>query len=160
MKQYFLDKEIEFNKTDNGFHIRFDDQSFDIDVTKIDDHTYSLIHQGEGFTVYAAEDAANTYFHIRGEIHTFPKKTESQGAVSIDEETAGEQSITAPMPGKIVKVFVKAGEKVIKGDKVIIVEAMKMEHEILAKLDGTVKEINIKDGDLVDALKVLVKIVA
>ncbi|HWA37719.1 MAG TPA: acetyl/propionyl/methylcrotonyl-CoA carboxylase subunit alpha [Burkholderiales bacterium] len=64
------------------------------------------------------------------------------------EEDAG-GSLAAPMPGKVIKLLVEAGAKVKKGDSLLILEAMKMEHTITAPADGTVKEIHFTAGEQV-----------
>jgi len=66
--------------------------------------------------------------------------------------------ITAPMPGKVVKVNVNVGDAIRTGDVVLILEAMKMENEICANIDGTVKEVHVAAGDSVDSNDVLVVI--
>ena len=53
----------------------------------------------------------------------------------------GDGTVKAPMHGKVLAIFVEAGTTVTKGDRVAIVEAMKMEHALLAPLDGTVSEV-------------------
>ncbi len=58
--------------------------------------------------------------------------------------------IFAPMPGKIVKLLVKDGQEVKARQPLVIVEAMKMEHQINSPSDGSVKSINFADGDQVD----------
>ena len=63
---------------------------------------------------------------------------------------AGGTLIPAPMPGKILKVFVQPGMQVKKGFNMLVLEAMKMENEILAPSDGVVKEVRIKEGDNVN----------
>jgi len=63
----------------------------------------------------------------------------------------GPQRITAPMPGKIVRVLVGAGDSVHARQPLIVVEAMKMENELRAARDGTVAEIHVKEGVSVDA---------
>ena len=60
--------------------------------------------------------------------------------------TTGEKSIFAPMPAKVVKVNCKAGEKVRKGEILLILEAMKMENEIRSPADRTVKEVLVEEG--------------
>jgi 3-methylcrotonyl-CoA carboxylase alpha subunit len=65
----------------------------------------------------------------------------------IDAEAAG--SLTAPMPGRIVKVMTKPGAKVGKGEALLILEAMKMEHTITAPKDGTVKTVHYAAGEQV-----------
>jgi len=63
---------------------------------------------------------------------------------------AGPGSLSSPMPGKIVRVEVKAGDKVKKGDPLVALEAMKMEHVITAPADGVVESVNCALGDQVE----------
>ena len=64
---------------------------------------------------------------------------------------AGETAVEAPMPGKVIKVVAAAGTAVKSGDVVIILEAMKMQNEICAPCDGTVKAVNVSAGQTVTA---------
>mgnify|MGYP003194476995 CR=1 FL=1 len=68
---------------------------------------------------------------------------------------AGE-SITSPMPGNILAVNVAAGDMVKKGQVLMVLEAMKMENEIVAPQDGTVASVNVNKGDTVNSGDVLV----
>ncbi|MDA0344728.1 MAG: acetyl-CoA carboxylase biotin carboxyl carrier protein subunit, partial [Proteobacteria bacterium] len=61
-----------------------------------------------------------------------------------------EGSLTAPMPGKILKINIKKGSQVSQGEALIILEAMKMEHTIKANTEGTVTEVFVKVGDQVE----------
>jgi acetyl-CoA carboxylase biotin carboxyl carrier protein len=63
--------------------------------------------------------------------------------------------IKAPMTGKIVSIVVNLGDKVNAEDEVVIMDAMKMEIPIYAPAEGTVKEINVKEGDSVKTDQVL-----
>ena len=56
----------------------------------------------------------------------------------------------SPMPGKILKVMVKAGDKVVKGDSLMVMEAMKMEHTIKAAFDGVINSVHYQEGEQVD----------
>ena len=69
---------------------------------------------------------------------------------------AGAVSVKAPMPGNILDVKVAAGASVKAGDVLVILEAMKMENEIVAPQDGTVASINVNKGDTVNSGDVLV----
>ena len=63
--------------------------------------------------------------------------------------------MNSPMPGKILAVKANEGASVKKGDVLILLEAMKMENEIVAPQDGTVASINVSTGDMVEAGDVL-----
>lgn len=63
---------------------------------------------------------------------------------------AGSVSISAPMPGKILGIKAQAGTAVKRGQVILILEAMKMENEIVAPQDGTVASINVAVGDMVE----------
>ena len=59
------------------------------------------------------------------------------------------KKIESPLPGVIISVDVKEGQAVKRGQKVAVIEAMKMENEILAECDGTISAIHVKQGDSV-----------
>ena len=63
------------------------------------------------------------------------------------DEDAAVTKIKSPLPGTIMQVFVKNGDVVKKGDKLLIYEAMKMENEVLAEKGGTIKSIKVVNGD-------------
>ncbi|MCD7788474.1 MAG: biotin/lipoyl-binding protein [Firmicutes bacterium] len=71
---------------------------------------------------------------------------------------AGAVKVNAPMPGTILSVKVKAGQSVKKGDVLCILEAMKMENEILAPQDGTVASVNAAEGKSVSTGELLVSL--
>jgi len=77
-------------------------------------------------------------------------------AAAEPKNTGGDGAVRAPMAGKIVRVNVDAGATVEKGQVLVILEAMKMEHEIVARAAGTVAAVNAKQGDQVAARQVLV----
>ena len=68
---------------------------------------------------------------------------------------AGAQTVTAPMPGTILSVNVQPGQAVKKGDVLVMLEAMKMENEIMAPIDGTVATVNASKGQSVQSGDVL-----
>ena len=70
------------------------------------------------------------------------------------KKQAGSYKVKAPLPGNIMKVFVKEGDKVNTGDNLLIYEAMKMENTLKCEKAGTIKSLSVKEGDAVlqDAL--------
>jgi biotin carboxyl carrier protein len=70
----------------------------------------------------------------------------------------GEQAVVAPMPGRVVRLLVSAGDAVSARQPIIVVEAMKMENELRAPKAGRVKEISVAAGESVEAGRMLVRI--
>ena len=68
---------------------------------------------------------------------------------------AGGETVASPMPGTILSVNVQNGASVKKGDVLMILEAMKMENEIMAPCDGTIASVNVSKGSAVDTGAVL-----
>jgi 3-methylcrotonyl-CoA carboxylase alpha subunit len=77
---------------------------------------------------------------------------------NIGAHGAHDGDFEAPMPGKVTAVEVKQGEKVAKGQRLLTLEAMKMEHGLTAPFDGTVAELAAKAGAQVDEGQLLVKV--
>jgi len=87
-----------------------------------------------------------------------PKASAPKKAAAAPKKAAGAQGsvkVEAPMPGKILKTPVNAGSSVKKGDVILVLEAMKMENEIVAPQDGTLVSVNVAVGQAVEAGEVL-----
>ena len=82
-------------------------------------------------------------------------KSAAPAAAPAAAAPVGGETVTAPMPGPILDVKVAAGAAVKKGDVLMILEAMKMENEILAPCDGTVAALNVSKGTTVETGTVL-----
>ena len=83
------------------------------------------------------------WVHVNG--HTMQFEVIEPGASSADDEGG----LSAPMPGKILEVHVSVGQSVKSGDVLMVMEAMKMEHKIVAGSDGVVEAIHFAEGDQV-----------
>lgn len=70
----------------------------------------------------------------------------------------GEQRLNAPMPGRIVRVLVKAGDEVAARQGLVVMEAMKMENELVALRAGRVAEVAVTEGDTVEAGRLLLRL--
>jgi biotin carboxyl carrier protein len=79
------------------------------------------------------------------------KPAPAQTAPAASANAVGSVKVNSPMPGKILAAKVNAGQAVKKGDVVLILEAMKMENEIVAPQDGTVASLNVTSGQSVEA---------
>ena len=85
-----------------------------------------------------------------------PKAAPAAPKAAAPAGAQGSVVVTAPMPGKILDIKVKVGDAVSYGQCVIVMEAMKMETEIVAPAAGTVAAINVSTGDSVETGAVLV----
>ena len=82
----------------------------------------------------------------------------SSASRSGDDHHGAKDKVTAPMPGKVVKVLVAVGDQVTLRQQLVLVEAMKMENPVVAPSAGVVKAIHVAVGDQVDTEKVLVEL--
>ena len=95
-----------------------------------------------------AKDGDVRFIHLDGADYELRKVTEFEEEF---EETEDEGSLSSPMPGRIVKLLVKPGAKIKKGQDLLVVEAMKMENKVISPFDGIVKEIFFSEGDQIEA---------
>lgn len=95
--------------------------------------------------------------YVNGRFFKIEKKSVSQilGKRGIKPQ---KKDIKTSMPGRIVKVFLKEGDKVKEDQAVLVLEAMKMQNEIVSTIEGKINEVRVKEGDLVESGDVLVVI--
>jgi len=74
-------------------------------------------------------------------------------------EQAAESTISAPMNGRVLAVLVQAGDAVTKGQRLAVLEAMKMEHQLVARRDGVVERVAVRAGDQVATRAVIATLV-
>lgn len=98
---------------------------------------------GAGAVPAAAPKAVSA--PVAAPVPAAPKASGSEGSVKVE----------SPMPGKILNVKASVGASVKRGDVILILEAMKMENEVVAPSDGTVASISVSAGDTVEAGDVL-----
>lgn len=112
------------------------------------------LDRGPGRPTYAATggDTAPVAVQTAAEAALIAALEEASGGAG------GGGAVKAPMPGRIVKALVAEGDDVVVGQPVIIVEAMKMENEVLSEGAGSIRRILVSAGDTVDAGAVLVEI--
>lgn len=85
-----------------------------------------------------------------------PKAAPARKAAPVASGAQGSVQVKAPMPGNILKVNVKVGDKVSKDTVVAVLEAMKMENEIFAGKDGTIASVEVAQGTSVTADQVII----
>jgi biotin carboxyl carrier protein len=144
---------VTVEKSGNGFRVTVDGRTMEVDLVAAEPGCYSFVADGEATDVVVVRDGSKRYVALGGYSLTLEEGGgEGQRAAAVVEDVvAGIQTIRAPMPGKVVKIAAAAGDAVEKGRTVVVVEAMKMEHPLVAAGPGTVKKITCREGQNVDA---------
>jgi len=145
--------ELSVNTGGNNVNIRFaeaiDSQQIEI---QLDNEAYTVFvsHYEPGKIIVSYN--THTFDVIRKDI--LPTQAEFNNTMEMVGSDGS--NITAPMPGKVIKIAVKQGDTVSKGDLLLVVEAMKMENNIVCPADAIVDRINVAAGDMVDSNTTLV----
>ena len=109
---------------------------------------YTITVNGTAYDVPVDEGGA-------GSVPVTPAPQAAPKAAAPASGAQGSTKVNAPMPGKILNIKANAGQAVKKGEVILILEAMKMENEIVAPSDGTVASVNVTVGQSVEAGDVL-----
>lgn len=125
----------------------------EMDALTLEHGAVSMIIDGESYGVEFEEQGDEVFVLVKGQVTRIDVADERRlrmraagGGFSVE----GKQVITAPMPGKVVKVLVKVGDEVKEGQGLVVVEAMKMENELKSPKAGKVTELLAKEGSTVE----------
>jgi len=149
-------RQVVVTRTGDGFAVSVDGRTRQVDAARIDEHTLSLVVDGvwsADVSVAADPVSGQLTVHV-GAIPIAVTMNGSRRWGRKDEGTgsgSGPQRLVAPMPGKVVRVHVTVGDRVTARQPVVVVEAMKMENELRASREGTVTDIQVREGMSVDA---------
>jgi biotin carboxyl carrier protein len=149
---------LELEEIDAHISVVIDSRSYDLEVLCPEAGVYQLL---VGDKVYEARVSASESSHtlkinLRGQLFAaklIDRKHRRAGAEPGDES---QKQLVAPMPGKVVRLLLKAGDEVAAGQGVVVVEAMKMQNEIKSPKAGRILEVRVAEGDTVSANQVLV----
>jgi 3-methylcrotonyl-CoA carboxylase alpha subunit len=130
---------------ENGLRIAIDGKTHALSGERLPDGRLLVQLDERAFQARAVREARNWHVFCEGEHRRLSLQEELAAA---DTDTAS-GSLAAPMPGKVIKVMIEAGAKVAKGQALLILEAMKMEHTITAPADGVVTEVHYHAGEQV-----------
>jgi biotin carboxyl carrier protein len=141
---------ISIEKRDGKIFVDFGNKKLEVDYQNISENSLSLLMENESYTVFHTKSEEKKYIFIQGEQYIIEPSKKAKGRATTEVSEHGEKSICAPMPGRVLKILVKEGEKVRKNQSLAIVEAMKMENEIKSPFEGVVKKINFAENQIID----------
>ncbi|HHG85597.1 MAG TPA: biotin/lipoyl-binding protein [Bacteroidetes bacterium] len=156
--------EFEIIAEDGNFQLNGEQK--EIDIHQVNGHTLQVLYNGGSYTVHIlAHDQATGSVSLR----INGKKAHVKLTSELDrllkemglENMAGSKvtNVKAPMPGLIHSIAVAVGDKVNKGDTLLILEAMKMENLIKSPSDGEIKKIAVEKGQTVEKSQVMIEFV-
>ncbi len=150
---------VELGRGASGWECRIDGQPRVVDVAEVAPGIFSLLLGGRSYTVGLERSGDAFRIHACGtdlvvEVQNPRRWARHAGALG----TAGRQEVTAPMPGKVVRVLVAQSQEVEEGQGTVVVEAMKMQNEIPSHRKGVVERVLVREGETVEHGQVLVVI--
>ena len=151
------------NRTGTKTLIDIDGNKYDADIVMVERGVYSIIYKGHSYNVELIEGDNSKKYIVNTFAKTFNVEIIDAESKYISSRNKGleaeeENIVASPMPGKVVRIPVKAGDLVTAGQTLVVVEAMKMQSEFKASHDKTVVEVLVKEGDTVNAHQVMMKL--
>ncbi len=135
-----------------NFKFKIRGTQYNVDIKDVQEKTVELLVNGTKYVVDIEREVKTS------KTPTIVRKRLPDDKGKMPKPGNSLKTIKAPLPGNIFKLNVSEGDTVKKGDTLLIMEAMKMENNILAEQDGTVKNIKIKEGDAVLQNDILIEI--
>ena len=151
-----INKVFDIEKKEKGYLINHDGESIFVEKTELANSIHLLLN-GKSYELGLAKHPDYWEVGVEGErflLNVVDPRKKSLRIASGE----GEGLLVTKMPGRIVEVCCEVGQAVEKGDVIIIVEAMKMENPLKAAKSGTIAEIFVGNGDLVEAKQKLILI--
>jgi geranyl-CoA carboxylase alpha subunit len=139
----------------DAYAVTLNDDAVEISIEQRGDGAVRFTASGLQRTAHFAVQNGTLYLDLNGQVVTLRETTLDAGGSARRD---GASRLVAPMNGAIVSVLAKPGDPVAKGQRIVVLEAMKMQHEISAERDGTIGRILVKPGDQVATRQLLVEL--
>jgi biotin carboxyl carrier protein len=149
---------VELERDGAGYQVLLDGKRVSADAVQIAPNTISILLAGQSFEIHVAPAADGT-LKLQCGRHEFvaevadPRAWHGRRHSAVEAE--GRQPVTAPMPGKVIRLLVKVGAEVEAGQGLLVVEAMKMQNEIRSPKKGKVERLLANEGQTVNAGDIL-----
>ena len=139
-----------------------DEKRFDLDISKSNGHFYRLERGGKVYNVQVlpGDDEKKPKVRVNGlayNVELIDKYDELVKSLGMEKFTKVEiKELKSPMPGLVIKLDVKEGDVIAKGDPIMILEAMKMENVIKSRGEGKISKLLVKEGQAVEKNELLI----
>jgi biotin carboxyl carrier protein len=155
-------KEFKVDLDNSGNSGLLNGDNFEWDILKVKDNSYSVIKDNKSYNVEVLSvkpEEKSFYIKVDGIKYLFNAKDkydELLHSLGMDSMASAKVSdLKAPMPGLVLEISVEVAQEVLKGDTLLILEAMKMENVIKSPTDGVIKSVLVNKGDTVEKNQVI-----
>jgi biotin carboxyl carrier protein len=153
-------RRVELVRAESGWKCKLDGKDFPADVSFPQPGVLSILVNGKSYEVKQQAAQGETGIVIGQELFNVvvsdPRSLAARRRAS--DDVHGVRKITAPMPGKVVRILAPVGTAVEAGQAVLVIEAMKMQNELKSPKKGTVKKLNVSEGAAVEAGQALAEV--
>jgi biotin carboxyl carrier protein len=148
---------LELARKEGGWDCKLDGREIAVQAERISAEKLSLLAGGESFEVRHHRTEGGAELFIRGTRYEVSVEDPRswRGRSSGAQGEAGPQRLTASMPGKVVRVLAQEGDKIVPGQGIAVVEAMKMQNEIRSPRAGVLKKLLAHEGMKVNSGELL-----
>jgi len=154
--QFTIDQnnyKVSIQQTSDGqYTAEIEDETFEFELTPVSQDQILMSLGTKSATVFFARESQNTVISVNGQqFNVVISRDRGKGSreLSVQDKTQVDKKITAPMPGRILKILVTEKQSVKAHQPLFIVESMKMENEVQSPKAGKVAKINYGENDLV-----------
>jgi biotin carboxyl carrier protein len=141
---------VEVRGGDGRYTVALDGRPLVLDLQETSRDFVSLLIDGRNYEVGLERRPGGYRVVLPDDILDVELADAARGAVDVRKVPSGPTRVMAPMPGKIVRLLVAAGQDVAAGQGLVVMEAMKMENELKAPRAGRVRELPVREGQAVE----------
>lgn len=150
------------SKDGNKVQVTINGKPYDVDIVMAENGNCSILHNGNSYNAELTNDKTGKQYEVNIFYRSFHVEIVDTQTKYLRMKHGGEERqdehIVAPMPGKVIKVQVKANDLLEAGDTAVVLEAMKMQSNFKVFAPCKVKEVLVSEGDSVSANQVLIKL--
>lgn len=150
-------------QNENFLKVKVDDKVYDVDLMHNDEGVFSILSRGRSYNIELVQSDKPKHYlaytlYSNYDVEVIDAETRYLRNRGAGVMQSSEKQVSSPMPGKVVKIPVSLGDRVAKGDTVVVISAMKMESEYKAAVDGVISKICVSEQETIGANQVLIEI--
>jgi biotin carboxyl carrier protein len=149
---------VEVTSRGSGYAVTLDGRPLEVDALETADHFQSLLIAGRSHELALEPETGGFRVHFPGGSVRVELAEATSGGSRPAQRESGPARVSAPMPGRVLRVLAAAGDEVEAGQALVVVEAMKMENELRSPRTGRVEQVAVREGQAVEAGALLVVI--